>query len=247
MNLLYDSLFLTFLASILSLILVSFLLIYERKIKSLSFHLVSFGAGALLATGFTDTLPEAVDKTANAFLYTTIFIALFFLVERVFLHFHHHDHEESMNKTKKLVPFLMFGDAMHNFIDGLSIATTVIVSLPLGIVTTIAVFFHEIPHELGDFGILLHAGYKRDKVIKFNLLTALAAFVGTFLGFIFGSQSPELIGILLSLTTANFIYLSLADLLPEVHEQAEGKLLIHTLPFFLGAAIMLILAFFLKG
>lgn len=240
-------LFLTFLASIFSLILVSFLLIYEKKVKTISFHLVSFGAGALLATGFTDTLPEAVRQSENAFFLTTIFIALFFLIERVFLHFHHHEHDEEIDGTKKIVPFLMFGDGLHNFIDGLSIATTLIVSFPLGLITTVAVFVHEIPHELGDFGILLHAGYKRDKVIGFNALTGLLAFLGAFIGYFFATKITGLVPVLLSLTSANFIYLSLADLLPEVHEKAKGNLLLHTLPFFLGAGIMLILSFYLKG
>lgn len=244
MDILLTSLFLTFLASIVSLILVSVLLIHEKKMRQISFHMVSFGAGALLATGFTDTLPEAVEKTQNAFFYTVLFIGLFFLIERVFLHFHHH--QQDVDTTKKIVPFLLFGDAMHNFIDGLSIATTLFVSLPLGLLTTFAIFIHEIPHELGDFGILLHAGYKRKKVIGFNVLTALAAFLGVFIGFIIGINE-ELIGVLLALTTANFIYLSLADLLPEVNEKAEGNLLLHALPFFCGIAIMIVLTFFLKG
>lgn len=237
----------TFLASIISLILVSILLVYERKVRSVSFHLVSFGAGALLATGFTDTLPEAVEKTNQAFMYTVIFIALFFLIERVFLHFHHHEHDESANSTKRIVPFLIFGDALHNFIDGLAIATTLLVSFPLGVITTLAVFIHEIPHELGDFGILLHAGYGRKKVIAFNIATGLTAFAGAFIGYFFGMRVEGLIGVLLALTSANFIYLSLADLLPEVHENAKGNLLLHALPFFMGAGVMLTLTFFLKG
>lgn len=207
--------------------------------------MVSFGAGALLAAGFTDTLPEAVDKTENAFIYTVIFIGLFFLIERVFLHFHHHSHDE-VDTSKKIVPFLLFGDAMHNFIDGLSIATTLIVSLPLGLLTTLAIFIHEIPHELGDFGILLHAGYDRMKVIGFNVLTALMAFVGVFVGYLLGVHG-EILGILLALTTANFIYLSLADLVPEINEKAKGNLILHTLPFFAGIGIMLLLTFFLKA
>ena len=245
MNVLLMSLFLTFLASIVSLVLVSILLIFEKKIKQVSFHLVSFGAGALLATGFTDTLPEAVEKTSNAFFYTVLFIGLFFLIERVVLHFHHHQHDD-MDTSKKIVPFLLFGDAMHNFIDGLSITATLLVSFPLGLVTTLAIFIHEIPHELGDFGILLHAGYKRNKVIGFNILTALTAFAGAILGYVIGLRE-ELIGVLLALTTANFIYLSLADLLPEVNEKAKGNLLLHALPFFCGIAIMLVLTSFLKG
>src|ERR1035437_3521614 len=167
-------LFFTFIASIASLFLVAFLLLHEKWIRKVAFYLVSFGAGALLATGFTDTLPEAVALSKNSFLTTTLFIALFFLIERVVMHFHHHEHETE-KKLRLPVSFLMFGDGLHNFIDGMSIATTFLVSFPLGIVTTTAVFVHEIPHELGDFGILINKGYSRKRVIGFNFLTGVAA------------------------------------------------------------------------
>lgn len=239
-------LFFTFIASIASLFIVAFLLLHEMWIRKISFYLVSFGAGALLATGFTDTFPEAVELSKQSFLYTTLFIALFFLVERMFMHFHHHEHE-NVKKLRLPVSFLMFGDALHNFIDGISIATTFLVSFPLGFITTTAVFIHEIPHELGDFGILLHSGYSRKKVLGFNFLTGIAAFVGALVGFYFGQKIHGALPVLLSLTTANFIYLSLADLLPEIHEQAKKDAIKHVALFFAGVILMLILTQFFKG
>lgn len=240
-------LFATFLASIASLALVGLLLIFDKKIKAISFHLVSFAAGALLATGLNDTMPEAVAHGKSAFIYTTIFIAVFFFIERIFLHIHHHESEAGEN-LRLPVPLLMFGDAMHNFIDGVSIASTFLVSFPLGLITTTAVFIHEIPHELGDFGILLHMGYGRGKVLGFNVLTALTAFFGAILGFFLADKISDGLVILLSLTTANFLYLSLSDLLPEIHEKAKKEnLIFHSLPFFAGMGIMLILTSFLKG
>lgn len=239
-------LFFTFVATIASLFLVSVMLLYDKKVKNFSFHLVSFGAGALLAAGFTDTLPEAVELSQQAFLYTTAFIAVFFLIERVFLHFHHHEHEEGKN-LKLPIPFLIFGDALHNFIDGISIATSFLISFPLGFITSTAVFIHEIPHELGDFGILLHSGYGKGKVLGFNILTGLAAFAGALLGFYFGAKIEGSLPILLSVASANFIYLSLTDLLPEVHEQVKGKKFLHAVPFFLGVGAMLFLTQFFKG
>ncbi|OIP57286.1 MAG: ZIP zinc transporter [Candidatus Levybacteria bacterium CG_4_10_14_0_2_um_filter_36_16] len=243
---LYPILLFTFLASIASLFLVAIMLLQEKKVKKISFHLVSFGAGALLATGFTDTMPEAVQLSKNSFMYVTAFIALFFLIERTFLHFHHHEHEEGKN-LRLPVPFLMFGDALHNFIDGISIATTFLISFPLGFITSTAVFIHEIPHELGDFGILLHSGYSRRKVLGFNILTGLMAFAGALIGFYFAQNVSGTLPILLSLTTANFIYLSLTDLLPEIHEQSKGNAFAHVLPFFLGVTLMLLLTQFFKG
>jgi len=243
---LYPILLFTFLASIASLFLVAIMLLQEKKVKKISFHLVSFGAGALLATGFTDTMPEAVQLSKNSFMYVTAFIALFFLIERTFLHFLHHEHEEGKN-LRLPVPFLMFGDALHNFIDGISIATTFLISFPLGFITSTAVFIHEIPHELGDFGILLHSGYSRRKVLGFNILTGLMAFAGALIGFYFAQNVSGTLPILLSLTTANFIYLSLTDLLPEIHEQSKGNAFAHVLPFFLGVTLMLLLTQFFKG
>lgn len=243
---LFYILFFTFIASIASLFLVAFLLLHEKWIRKVAFYLVSFGAGALLATGFTDTLPEAVKLSENSFLLTTLFIALFFLIERIFMHFHHHEHEEG-SKLRLPVSFLLFGDALHNFIDGISIATTFLVSFPLGLITTTAVFIHEIPHELGDFGILLHAGYSRKKVLGFNALTGLTAFIGALLGFYFGEKIHGSLPVLLSLTSANFIYLSLADLLPEIHEQVKKDAIKHVSLFFAGVILMLLLTQFLKG
>lgn len=239
-------LFFTFLATIVSLFIVAFLLLHEKLISKIAFYLVSFGAGALLATGFTDTFPEAVKLSQNVFLQTTIFISLFFLIERVFMHFHHHEHETE-RKLRLPIPFLLFGDALHNFIDGMSIATTFLISFPLGLVTTIAVFIHEIPHELGDFGILLHSGYKRKNVLAFNILTGLTAFAGALLGFYFAEKIEGALPLLLSLTTANFIYLSLADLLPEIHEKAKKGAFIHVAMFIFGVLLMLVLTRFLEA
>lgn len=227
-------LFYTFLASILSLFLVGVLLLHKHLIKKVSFYMVSFAAGSLLATGFTDTMPEAVAGSTNAYIYITMFIALFFLIERVFLHIHHHD-GEGEKKLKLPIPFLIFGDALHNFIDGISIASTFLISFPVGIVTTTAVFIHEIPHELGDFGILLHVGYSRKKVLFLNIFTGIAAMFGAVIGYLLGSQIQGFLPILLALTTGNFIYLSLSDLLPEIHVDIKGKPVVyHVSAFLLG-------------
>jgi zinc and cadmium transporter len=230
----------TFLASIVSLVLVGILLLHKQLIHKVSFYMVSFAAGSLLATAFTDTMPEAVDGSSNAYIYMTLFIGLFFLIERVFLHIHHHD--EGNHKMKLPIPFLIFGDALHNFIDGVSIASTFLVSFPVGIVTTIAVFIHEIPHELGDFGILLHVGYTRKKVLIINMFTGIAAIAGALIGYMLGSAIHGLLPILLALTTGNFLYLSLSDLLPEIHVDVKGKeAFYHVSSFFLGILFIIIL------
>lgn len=226
-------LFFTFLASIISLILVSFLLLNKRFINKFSFSLVAFGAGALLAAAFMDTLKEAIEMGGeNVYLWVTFSVGGFFLIERIFHFLHHHDEEDEEEKIKLPIPFLLFGDGLHNFIDGVSIATSFLVSFPLGVVTSSAVFIHEIPHELGDFGILLNKGWGRGKVLKFNMITGLTSILGALLAFYLGKSFDNVIPMLLSITTANFIYLSTTNLLPEIHNKAKKSLALGDIFFF---------------
>ena len=240
---LLNILFFTFLASIVSLFLVSILLVKENFMRKISFSLVSFAAGALLATGFLDTFKEAVGQAGeNAFIWTTLAFAFFFVLERLFVFIHHHGEEnpEAVKDEMRLpIPFLLFGDALHNFIDGVSIAASFLVSVPLGIVTTTAVFVHEIPHELGDFGILIHKGYGRKEVILFNFLTGVTAIGGAILAFYIGNLFKNCIPVLLSITTANFIYLSATDLLPEIHIKAKRALALNETAFFLLGILLI--------
>jgi zinc and cadmium transporter len=240
---LLNILFFTFLASIVSLFLVAILLVKEEFMRKISFSLVSFAAGALLATGFLDTLKEAVELDGqNVFIWVTLAFGTFFIIERLFIFIHHHGEEnpEAVKDEMRLpTPFLLFGDAMHNFIDGISIATSFLVSFPLGLVTTTAVFIHEIPHELGDFGILIHKGYGRGKVLWFNFLTGVAAVVGAILAFYIGNAFEYIIPVFLSITTANFLYLSATDLLPEIHTKAKKNLAINESIFFVLGIVLI--------
>lgn len=230
----------TFLASIFSLFLVGILLLHKTLIHKISFSLVAFGAGALLGVGFLDTFKEAVDKAGErAFLWITLAFVFFFIVERLFIFLHHHSEEEE--KLRVPVSFLLFGDGLHNFIDGMSIAATFLVSVPLGIVTSITVFVHEIPHELGDFGILIHKGWGRGKVFGFNALTGFVAIIGASFTYFLGKSFENAVPVLLAIITGNFIYLSATDLLPEIHQKAERKLAVNYILFFLLGIVMIIL------
>lgn len=248
MPILIQILLATFLAGFISLLLVGLLLFYKSLIRAISFRLVAFAAGALLATGFLDTMKESVAMIGDkAFLYVLLSIAGFFLIERIFLHLHHHDEDEEHQEDLRLpVGLLIFGDALHNFIDGASIAASFLVSVPVGIVTTIAVFVHEIPHELGDFGILIHKGWRRKKVFIFNALTGLAGLAGALVAYFISSHIESLVPVLLAVTSGNFIYLSATDLLPEIHHHSKKHPAITNVVFFLlGIAIIVVLTTFL--
>ena len=235
-------LFFTFLASIVSLALVATLLVHKTLMRRISFDLVAFAAGALLATGLLDTFPEAVKENQSAFLWVLLSIAGFFIIERLFLALHHHDDEDEKDEMRLPASLLMFGDALHNAVDGASIAAAFLASYPLGIVTTTAVFIHEIPHELGDFGILLHKGWSRKNVLLFNFVSGIAAIVGALVAYYLGITFSKAIPILLAVATGNFIYLSAADLLPEIHKRAKKSLALnHVFFFLLGIGLIYLL------
>ena len=240
---LIDILFFTFLASIVSLFLVSILLLKEKVIHRISFSLVSFAAGALLATAFLDTMKEAIKLAGEAvFLYVTLSFAAFFIIERLFVFIHHHDEDTAPKEEGEFkipTPLLLFGDALHNFIDGTSIAASFLVSLPLGIVTSTTVFIHEIPHELGDFGILIHKGWGRGQVLWFNVASGFAAILGALLAFYLGNVFDKAVPVLLAITTGNFIYLSATNLVPEIHNKAKQSLAVKESFFFILGILLI--------
>ena len=235
----------TFLGSIFSLIGGVILLSKEKFALKISHFLASFAAGVLLGTAFFDLLPEAIHEGkssgADVFFYTLIGIVLFFLIERFIHWFHHHEEpHEHEKETKSTVPLIIIGDTVHNFIDGIVIAATFLVSIPLGVVTALAVVAHEIPQEIGDFGLLLHKGLRRKKIIIFNVLSASAAFTGAIITYLLGGELVKgYIPIFLALTAGFFIYIASSDLIPEIHyEKRRGFAVIESLLLIFGIAVI---------
>lgn len=148
-------------------------------------------------------------------------ILIFFIVEK-FVHWHHHgeDKEKHVHPVGKLI---LFTDGFHNFIDGAIIGASFLVSVPIGIATTIAVVLHEIPQEIGDFAVLLHAGYKKSKAILLNFISALASMVGLFAVFIFGNIFDGIATYVVPIAAGGFIYIAVADLIPELHKTKSIK------------------------
>lgn len=229
----------TFIGGVVSLIGGILLLAKERFAVKISHFLASFAAGALLGTAFLDLLPEASEVMAedgaevNIWLWVLVGMLVFFLMER-FIHWfhHHHVHQESKEAT---VPLIVLGDSLHNFIDGVAIAAAFLVNIPLGIATALAVGAHEIPQEIGDFGVLLNRGMSRLKVLWVNLLSSLAAIIGALLTYSLGEAIHGSLPIFLALTAGFFIYIAASDLIPEIHnEERRGVALVETILLFLG-------------
>ncbi len=239
------------LGSFLGLIGGVVLLWREKLARRLSDFFISFAAGALLGAAFFDLLPEALElsePSQAAWLMVLISIIIFSITERLLVwHHHHEDHyKEHPKATKPYGPLVIAGDSIHNFIDGIVIAATFLISIPLGFITALAVFFHEIPQEIGDFSVLIRAGYSRYQVIGYNVLSAVATFVGALGLFFFADFVKPQLPLLIAFAAGGFIYIAAADLMPELkHEASKLKhVIIQTATMVLGIAIMVILSAF---
>ncbi len=213
----------TFLISLISLIGVFTLAINERLLQKLLFCLIGFSAGALIGGAFLHLLPEALHGSTNTNLvfYSLIAgIVLFFLMERYFYWRHCH---EGICDVHAFTYLNLIGDSFHNFIDGLVITASFSVSVHLGIVTTVAIALHEIPQELGDFGVLVYGGFSKQKALFWNFLTALTAMAGAIVGYFLIGYVRGFINFILPLTAGGFIYIAVSDLIPEIHKEKNQK------------------------
>ena len=183
-----------------------------------------FGAGALLAAAFFDLLPEAFHRgdPENLLAWALAGFTLFFMLERLASWFHHH-HEHDEAQTAQQRRLIVLGDVMHNAIDGLAIGAAFLVSVPTGVITTLAVSAHEIPKELGTFALLLSRGWKDKTVILANLGTAIATIIAALVVYSLGSDAHLPVGPLLALTAGFFIYVAASDIIPEIHEQPRRR------------------------
>lgn len=182
--------------------------------------ILPFGAGALLAAAFFDLLPEAFElgEPKRLLMWTLAGFTFFFMLERLASWFHHHhEHDEVQNVSQRRL--IVFGDVMHNAIDGLAIGAAFLVSIPTGIVTTLAVSAHEIPKELGTFALLLSRGWASMKVLLVNTATIVATIVAALAVFGLGSDAHVPLGPLLATTAGFFIYVAASDIIPDIHEQ----------------------------
>ena len=216
-------LLLTTLGSVAGLIGGVVFLIKKEWARRLGEYAVPFAAGVLLSVSILHLIPESAHQMGDSAYVWVLGAFLFsFLFEEYFAHLHHHEHRKGTLK-KATVPLIIFGDTVHNFIDGVAIAAAFLTDPTFGVIVAGATFLHETPHEIGDFGLLLSTGWSTTKTFIANLLSALATFPGAFLVyFVLGPEAHEKIGALLAISAGVFLYLGASDFLPEVGENNHG-------------------------
>ncbi|MFH1257289.1 MAG: ZIP family metal transporter [Candidatus Diapherotrites archaeon] len=213
------------------------LFISKEKLESILLALVGFSAGALLSGAFFHLLAESLEQlpVMEAFAYLFVGFIVFFLLER-FLYWHHcHEGKCDVHAFSYMI---LFGDAMHNFIDGLVIAASFLVNSGFGIVTTLIIIGHELPQELGDFGVMVFGGMERKKALFYNFVAQMASILGGILGFFF-IGGTGIVPLLLPFAAGGFIYIGASDLIPQLHKEKSFKKYFGSFAFFLaGIAFM---------
>ncbi len=191
--------------------------------KSLVSLLVSYATGTLLGAAFMGMLPSALEYAKGRQVLATVLAGLvtFFLLEKLVIW--RHCHNEDCEVHSSAGPLILFGDAFHNFVDGVVIATSFLVSISLGVTTTLAVVAHEVPQEIGDFAILLESGYSRQRAFIYNMVSSTATLPGALIAFFFLETARESVSYVLAFSAASFIYIATADLIPMLHKKAGFK------------------------
>jgi zinc and cadmium transporter len=218
------------------------LLINDTTRAKLIPWLVSYAVGALLGVSMLNVLPETLEALPPSRVFTTLLagILLFFVLEKLVLWRHCHTHDCEVHDGS-VFPVLV-GDAFHNFVDGAAIAAATMTSVPLGISLAVATAAHEIPQEVGDFAILLHAGYSRSKALMLNALTAVARALGAGLAFLFLQSLPSVLPYFLVLSAASVLYVAMADLIPGLHRgRTDASSMRQIVLIAAGVATMLVL------
>jgi zinc and cadmium transporter len=214
-----------FLGSIGSVALAgSMLLLDNKKLELVSTYLMYLAGGTLLGAAFLGMIPRAITMADPFLIFQTVMfgILLFFLLEKIILwrSCRNKDCERHINAA---APIILIGDAFHNAIDGIVIAAAFLTSTKLGIFVTLSVVLHEIPQELGDFGILIKSGFSRRKAFWYNILSGATAIVFGVAAFYTLDSLRSLIPYALAFSASSFLYIALADLIPEMHRKTSFK------------------------
>ncbi len=230
--------------SLVSLVGVFTLSFKEGALKRYINFFISLAIGALLGDAFIHIIPEAFRSSLGeqaASLLVIAGILLFFIIEK-FIHWHHHGEDQDDHDVHPVGKLVLFTDGFHNLLDGAIIGASFLADFHLGVATTIAVVLHEIPQEIGDFAVLIHAGYSKKKALLWNFISALAAVLGLAIVFIFGNIFESVAKVFVPIAAGGFIYIAVADLIPELHKTKNLKHSIsHILIILIGLLSMLAL------
>jgi len=246
MGILFYILVSTFLISLISFIGALFLYLREELLNKILLILVAFSAGSLIGAAFLHLLPEAIHQVApeessllKLFLFLLLGFCTIFILEN-FISWHHH-HAKEHPEIKPFSYLILISDGIHNFIDGIIIAASFMVALPVGLITVLVVALHEIPQEIGDFGVLVYCGFKKTKALFLNFLSAITVVLGGIAGFLLSEKIGESIVFLLPFAAGNFIYIAASDLIPEIKQKLSiKKSLIYFIVFLSGIMVMLL-------
>lgn len=222
-NYLYAILSVT-LVGLVSFVGIFSLAIKESVLKKYIGCFIGLAIGALLGGSIIHIIPEAFESGLTEKSVSLLIIAgilLFFVIEK-FIHWHHHGEDCEHSEVHPAGRMILFTDGFHNFIDGIIIGASFLVSIPLGVATTIAVILHEIPQEIGDFAVLIHSGFSKKKALLYNFISATAAILGTIMVIVFGSTIENFALWLLPIAAGGFIYVAVADLIPILHKNSRG-------------------------
>jgi len=228
--------------SLVSLIGIFFLSFSIKRLKKIIMFLVSLSAGALLGSAFLHLIPEAVEMSDHhdSTVWFGILggIILFFILEKI-IHWRHCHEPTCDDHPHPVGPMNLIGDGLHNLIDGMIIAGAFLVDVRLGVLTTVAVISHEVPQEIGDFGVLIHAGYSVKKALFYNFISASFSILGALIVILLGTYLDGFIEFIIPITAGGFIYIASSDLIPELKKEIKiSKSLKQLLGIFLGLGVM---------
>ena len=220
------------------------LFLNEKLMERILLVLVAFSAGGLMGGAFLHLIPEAIsevgsssDATLPLFSYLIIGFCTFFILEQFIKWYHEHS---SIHQKKPVSYLILVSDIVHNFIDGLVIASSFIVGIQVGIATTLAIAFHEIPQEIGDFGILVYSGFEKKRALILNYASAVTVILGGLVGYYLSAHIQSTAIVLLPFAAGNFIYIAASDLIPEIkHGEKIRRNLVHFFTFVSGILLML--------
>lgn len=235
----------TFGIALIAFIGIFTLSLKDKILNKILLFLVSLSAGALMGGAFLHLLPESVEKAEgtniDVFIYVLIGFILFFIIEKV-LHWRHCHKGKCDIHTFHYMNLI--GDSIHNFIDGLIISASFIASIPLGFTTTLAIAAHEIPQEIGDFGVLVYGGFEKKKALVINFVVALTIVVGGVVGYLISRYIENAVMFLLPFAAGGFIYIAATDLIPEIKKELDIKKSMTTMIVFAcGILIMWLVKF----